>query len=259
MRLKFIFRGIKVIKLFLLVSFTLLVSFRPKPASFKETQIKYGRVKTAYTKKWENLKTELKTKGITSQNFEIHLRNFKYEKQLELWARNKGDQKYTLIKTFKICASSGDLGPKRREGDGQVPEGFYEISWFNPMSDYHLGLKVNYPNQSDRIKAKGSRPGGDIMIHGNCVTIGCIPIENEPIEELYILCVESKNNNNPITLSMYPCRFNDANWAALNKTGDKEKIKFWTTLKSAYEFFEEQKYMPKTKVNKEGDYEIANQ
>lgn len=244
----------KVIKLVLLVSLTGFLSF--KPENFKTSQLKYARVKAAYSKKWEGLQKELKDKGIKSLNFEVHLRNFKFEKQLELWARNNGEKEFKLIKTFNICASSGELGPKRQEGDYQVPEGFYEISWFNPMSDYHLGLKVNYPNKSDRIKAKGNRPGGDIMIHGNCVTIGCIPIENEFIEELYIACVEAKSNNHPVTLEMYPCKFTNENWTILNKSEDKEKIKFWGTLKTAYNYFESNKYLPKIKVSKEGDYQI---
>jgi murein L,D-transpeptidase YafK len=247
----------KVIKLVLLVSLVPLLALRPG-AGFKETQVKYARVKNAYTKKWDGLKKTLKDKGIDKDNFEVHLRNFKYEKELELWARNKGDQQYKLIKTFKICASSGSLGPKRKEGDYQVPEGFYEVNWFNPMSDYHLGLKVNYPNQSDRIKARGNRPGGDIMIHGNCVTIGCIPIENEPIEELYVVCVETKNYNNPITLSMYPCRFTEQNWTTLSKNDNKEHIKFWGTLKIAYEYFEKNKTMPKIKIDKAGDYSVES-
>lgn len=244
-------------KLLLLVSSGFLLCFF-KPENFKATQVKYPKVKTAYSKKWEALQKELKEKGITSSDFEVHLRNFKFEKQLEMWARNKGDREYKLVKTFKVCAISGGLGPKRREGDGQVPEGFYEVSWFNPMSDYHLGLKINYPNQSDRIKTKGNRPGGDIMIHGNCVTIGCIPIENEPIEELYVACVEAKNNGHNITAEMYPCRFTPDNWASLSKKADTETLKFWGALKAVYDAFEEKHAMPQVKINKEGDYTIGN-
>ncbi|MBA3664994.1 MAG: hypothetical protein H0W61_12400 [Bacteroidetes bacterium] len=249
---------LKVIKGLLLVSLISIFAFSIKPDSFKATQVKYPKVKAAYSKKWSGLQKELKDKGVLNENFEVHLRNFKYEKQLELWARNKGDKEYKLIKIFNVCALSGELGPKRKEGDGQVPEGFYEVSWFNPMSDYHLGLKVNYPNQSDRIKSKGSRAGGDIMIHGNCVTIGCIPIENEPIEELYIACVEAKNNNNNVSLEMYPCRFTSANWTALSNKASAKNIKFWETLKPVYAFFEKNHRMPAVKVNKEGDYLIEN-
>jgi murein L,D-transpeptidase YafK len=246
----------KVIKLVVLVSLFLGISFQNNPDAFKNSQIKYKNVKTAYTKKWDNLQKLLKEKGIEAKNFEIHLRSFKSEKQLEIWCRNKGEVKFVLVKTMDICASSGGLGPKRKEGDGQVPEGFYEVNWFNPMSDYHLGLKINYPNQSDRIKATGSRPGGDIMIHGNCVTIGCIPLQDDPIEELYVLCVESKNKKNDVGVSIYPCRLTKQNYEKLSKNGDADKIKVWSALKQAYQYFEDNKQMPKVKVNKNGDYEV---
>jgi len=250
----------KVIKIVLLVSLFLGLSFQNNPDNtFKNSQIKYKTVKTAYTKKWDGLQKLLKEKGVDSKNFEIHLRSFKQEKELEVWCRTKGETKYVHVKNISVCASSGTLGPKRTQGDGQVPEGFYEVSWFNPMSDYHLGLKINYPNQSDKIKAKGS-PGGDIMIHGNCVTIGCIPLEDEPIEELYVLCVESKNRKNNIGVSIYPFRLTKQNFEKAGKiyAEDKEKIKFWTVLKTAFQFFEDNQFMPKVKVTKEGDYEISS-
>lgn len=247
----------KVIKSLLLVTAFLGLSFQTGDKDFKASQTKYKRVKTAYEKKWDGLKKALADKGVNSSNFETHIRCFKYEKQLEVWCRSKGAQKFELIKTIAICASSGNLGPKRRQGDGQVPEGFYEVSWFNPMSDYHLGLKINYPNASDRKKAKAKDPGGDIMIHGNCVTIGCIPLEDEPIEELFVLCVESKNNKNDIGVSIYPFQMNEKNWNSVKQnTQDQELITFWNQLRTAYTYFENNHAMPPVKVNKEGDYEI---
>lgn len=247
----------KVIKPALLVSLLFLV-FSFQTDSFKSTQTKYKRVKTAYDKKWEGLEKLLKEKGVDSKNFEVHLRGFKKEKQLEVWCRSNGTTPFTLIKTIPICAVSGGLGPKRKEGDGQIPEGFYEVSWFNPMSDYHLGLKINYPNVSDRVKAKGS-PGGDIMIHGYCVTIGCIPLENEPIEELYVLCVESKNKQHTIAVSLFPFQMTSEKTEAMNKTyaAYKETVEFWADLKKGYDFFEQNKYLPKIKVAKDGRYELA--
>lgn len=247
----------KVMKTLLLVTAIFALSFQTGDKDFKASQTKYKRVKTAYDKKWMALKKELSDKGVNSINFELHIRCFKFEKQLEIWCRNKGTQKFELIKTIPICASSGNLGPKRRQGDGQVPEGFYEVSWFNPMSDYHLGLKINYPNASDRKKATAKDPGGDIMIHGNCVTIGCIPLEDEPIEELFVLCVESKNNKNDIGVSIYPFQMDDKNWNAIKqKTQDQELITFWTQLRTAYTYFESHHTMPRIKVGKTGDYEI---
>ena len=248
----------KVIRLTLLVTAVFGLAFHiEQDNTFKNSQTKYKTVKTAYQKKWTELEKLLKEKGIDSKDFQIHIRAFKYEKQLEVWGRSKGVGKYTLIKTIPICASSGELGPKRKQGDGQVPEGFYEVSWFNPMSDYHLGLKINYPNAADRKKATGRDPGGDIMIHGNCVTIGCIPLQDEPIEELFVLCVESKNNKHDIGVSIYPFKMTIQNFETVkNKEADKEKIKFWESLKTVYQYFEDNSQMPKVKVSKEGEYQI---
>jgi len=248
----------KVIKSILLVIAVLAMAFTvQQDNSFKSTQTKYKRVKTAYEKKWPGLEKLLKEKGVDTKNFQIHIRVFKQEKQLEVWARSKGSGKYTLIKTIAICASSGELGPKRRQGDGQVPEGFYEVSWFNPMSDYHLGLKINYPNAADRKKASAKDPGGDIMIHGNCVTIGCIPLQDEPIEEVFVLCVESKNNKHDIGVSIYPFKINKLNFDEVkSKETDKEKLKFWESLKTVFKYFEDNAEMPKIKITKEGEYEV---
>ena len=138
--------------------------------------MKNKRVKAAYDHKWAGLQNLLTEKGVNKSRFELYTRVFKEENLLEAWVKSGNSGDYILLKTFSICAKSGVLGPKRRQGDGQVPEGFYEISSFQPQSSYHLALKVAYPNKSDRLKATSKDPGGDIMIHGNCVTIGCIPL-----------------------------------------------------------------------------------
>ena len=113
---------------------------------------------------------------------QVFVRFIKDEDVVELWGANAANKPMRLVKTFAVCARSGTAGPKRQQGDLQVPEGFYEMSRFNPWSSYHLSLGVSYPNASDR--KKGHRPlGGDILLHGDCVTIGCIPIEDGPIFE----------------------------------------------------------------------------
>src|SRR5438105_13165953 len=113
----------------------------------------------------------------------VLLRAFKQERELELWAgADAGEMK--RITTYAICASSGEPGEKTRAGDGQVPEGFYRVSALNPHSNFLLSLRVSYPNARDRKLRHG---GGDIFIHGSCVTIGCIPIEDGPIQELYLI------------------------------------------------------------------------
>src|SRR5690606_40399902 len=95
----------------------------------------------------------------------LHLRAFKAEDELEVWAASKADEPLTRVARYGICAASGTLGPKRREGDRQVPEGFYRISFFNPKSRFHLSMQVSYPNASDRVLSDPKQPGGEIMIH----------------------------------------------------------------------------------------------
>jgi murein L,D-transpeptidase YafK len=232
------------------------ISFGVKDG-FKDAQLKSERVKKAYKNKWSGLKTLLKTKNIQTDNFDIYLRAFKHESSLEIWVKNVGASKFQLLKTISICSTSGVLGPKRKQGDEQVPEGFYDISSFNPYSSYHLSLKVNYPNKSDAIKAIAD-PGGDIMIHGNCVTIGCIPIENDPIEELYVLCVEGKNRQRSIRADIFPYKFNNKSSEIAIGNQQKETLAFWRDLKKGYSYFESNHLLPKILVDRKGNYQLCN-
>jgi murein L,D-transpeptidase YafK len=245
--------GKKIIKISLLACAGLFFCFQD--GAFKTSQLKYSRVKAAYEKKWKGLQDLLKSKDLNPADFEIYLRVFKHENELECWARNRNDKQYKLLKTFPICASSGELGPKRKQGDGQVPEGFYEIASFQPLSNFHLALRVGYPNKSDQIKATDKDPGGDIMIHGNCVTIGCIPIQDDPIEELYVLAVEARDNGFKISADIFPFKFEEKNAGLMNP--DSEHLAFWNILKTAYEHFENQKTLPKIATDKKGDYIVT--
>jgi murein L,D-transpeptidase YafK len=244
----------KIINTCLLVCAGLLFSFQEP--SFKAAQLKNSRVKAAYEKKWSSLKLLLTTNEIQTGNFDLYLRAFKNEAVVEAWVKNKEKNAYTLLRSFSICASSGKLGPKRKQGDNQVPEGFYEITAFQPQSSYHLALKVGYPNKSDRLKAPNGDPGGDIMIHGNCVTIGCIPIENEPIEELYVLCVEAKNRNAVIRTDIYPFKFGSKTEGLMRAQTDREILNLWSSLKTAYDCFEKNQRLPQILTDKKGNYII---
>jgi hypothetical protein len=116
----------------------------------------------------------------------------KDKKVVELHARGK-DGAYTFIHRYPVLAASGSAGPKLRQGDKQVPEGVYGISFLNPNSRYHVALRVNYPNAFDReMAAKDGRKqlGGDIMIHGKAVSIGCLAVGDEASEELFVLAAE---------------------------------------------------------------------
>ena len=113
--------------------------------SFKTQQKKYPRVRQAYSDKEGSVKNLCKEKSLDIGKIQVYLRAFKQEKKIELWAKNKSDQKYQLVKEYKICSTSGKLGPKRKQGDLQIPEGFYHIDRFNPHSVFYLSLGINYP------------------------------------------------------------------------------------------------------------------
>src|SRR6056297_2627581 len=215
--------------------------------SFKNQQLKYQRVRQAYQDKESTMLTLLSGKQIDRNDVQIYIRAFKREKQIELWGKNKSDSKFKLIKTYKICRTSGRIGPKRKQGDLQIPEGFYHINRFNPYSKFYLSLGINYPNKSDKILADKKNPGGDIFIHGACVTIGCLPITNNRIKELYILCVEAKNNGQSrIPVTIFPAKLSDEKFKRLiHKYGsDADKAGLWTDLKKGYDIFNETNQLP---------------
>ncbi len=237
---------------------TVLLSFMP-PDSFKTQQKKYARVKQAYADKGEVVSKNLEKNNIETTQLNLYLQVFKNEQIIELWAKNKADKTYKLIRTFDICASSGSLGPKRQQGDLQVPEGFYHINMFNPFSNFYLSLGVSYPNKSDRILGVKGDLGGSIFIHGNCVTIGCMPITDDKIKELYIYCVEAKNNgqtNIPVTI--YPAKLTDDNFKTLvtKYAGDDDKINLWSDLKLGFDYFQKTKTIPKVTFLETGRHQI---
>lgn len=223
--------------------------------SFKKEQLKFGRVRAAYSEKWSAVKGKLLKAGIDTSHFELFIRAFKREAELEVWARSNKTQ-YKLVETYAICSSSGELGPKRRQGDGQVPEGFYHLSVFNPTSSYHLSLGINYPNKSDKIIVGDANPGGDIMIHGNCVTIGCMPLTDAKIKEVYIMAVEARGGGQQnIPVHIFPSRLTEEKFTWLKtKAGDGKMMEFWTNLREGYTFFENKKTIPSITVDQSGKY-----
>jgi len=112
----------------------------------------------------------------------------KQERRVELWS--EGAASPAFVREYPVLAASGGPGPKLRQGDLQVPEGFYRLLWLNPMSSYHLSMKVDYPNEFDREQARlegRNNLGGDIFIHGKDVSIGCLALGDAAIEELFVL------------------------------------------------------------------------
>lgn len=228
-------------KLSLLTIFLLFSLMSGAQNSFKSQQIKFEQVNIAYTEKWATLKQFLKAAGI-SDEFNMLINAYKTEGKLEVWLKNKGSNTYKLFRTYDFCAHSGTIGPKLYEGDGQTPEGFYHINAFNPLSNFHLSLGINFPNSVDYARTgKDRSPGSDIYIHGNCVTVGCIPLTDEKIKEVYILSVEARNaGQEKIPVNIYPFKLTDGNLKKYIAQFPKQ-ASFWKTLQAGYLAFEKEK------------------
>ena len=186
------------------------------------------------------LKAKMSDIGVAERDG-IFIRIFKKEAELEVWKR-KSSGKYALLKTYEICAWSGDLGPKFKEGDRQAPEGFYRVTpgLMNPNSSFHLAFNLGFPNAYDRSL---ERTGSFLMVHGACSSAGCYSMEDEQIEEIYALAREAfLGGQKAFQVHAFPYRMTAENMAIFQK--DKH-MPFWRTLKRGYEHFELTSVAPK--------------
>lgn len=230
---------------------------------FIKDQMQYSRVSDAYNTKYLKIDSLFKSKKIDISKVQVFWRAFKWNKTLELWAYSFDSQKFIHIYTYPICTTVGELGPKRKEGDLQIPEGVYEIKSFNPASKYYLSLELNYPNESDRILSKSNKLGGDIYIHGKCETIGCIPMTDELIKEIYLISAIAKSNGQlMIPVHIFPTRLTLNNFNKLKLDYFKNNVSllaFWSNMKQIYDFFEKKKIVPTVSVDPlTGKYIILN-
>lgn len=185
----------------------------------------------------------MSTKGMT-KNDPILIRAFKKESEMEVWKRGT-DGRYALLKTYPICRWSGQLGPKTREGDRQVPEGFYTVtpSQMNPNSAYYLSFDTGYPNNFDRSLG---RNGGDIMVHGSCSSRGCFAMTDENIAEIYAVAREAfASGQRAFQFQAYPFRMTAKNLAQHRLDPN---IAFWKNLKEGSDYFEVTKEEPRIAV-----------
>ncbi|GAA5444657.1 hypothetical protein Misp06_02847 [Microbulbifer sp. NBRC 101763] len=174
---------------------------------------------------------------LTAQNLEygapIFIRIFKGSSTLELWMESN-DGKFKLFKEYEICAYSGDLGPKEQEGDLQSPEGFYFVNAgrLNPWSQFHLSFNLGYPNKYDRMQG---RTGSALMVHGDCVSIGCYAMTDTNINEIYTLATEALKGGQPFfRVHAFPFKLTDEN---LDKYRDHRWYEFWRNLQGGYKYF----------------------
>lgn len=171
--------------------------------------------------------------GVTKEA-PILIRAYKKEAELEIW-KMRSDGSYVYLKTFPMCRWSGQLGPKRRQGDRQVPEGFYSIgpAQMNPNSAYYLSFNVGYPNALDR--ALGNT-GGDIMVHGACSSAGCFSMSDKQIAEIYAIARSSlEGGQRAIQMQSFPFKMTAENLA---KHRLDPNIDFWRQLKEGSDHFE---------------------
>lgn len=249
-----------VVKLFCtVISVPLLAIHLFAQGAFVDTK-KTGVKTMVLTNAEDTLRKQFEEKKLVWPPQEIFIRSFKFDKQLEVWVKSNSKEPFKLFKTYKVCMQSGTMGPKRMQGDYQVPEGFYYINEFRPQSNYHLALGLNYPNASDKILSDSVRPGNDIYIHGNCVSTGCIAITDAQIEEVYQLASLAKNSGQEfIPVHVFPVKFNVKKSAEyLNQTlqAKPSLMEFTARLKDAFNYFEEKKQLPIIMVNKRGEYVV---
>lgn len=230
--------------------------------SFVDYQKSFPRPSEALDRKEDTLQKQFEAKKLKWPARYLYIRSFKYDSQLEVWVKNELKEPFRLFKTYRVCALAGALGPKRMQGDFQVPEGFYYINEFNPQSNYYLSLGLNYPNASDKILSDSLKPGSDIYIHGSCVTVGCIPITDQQIDELYVLATHAKDlGQDFIPVHIFPIRYNvekSVKYLESLTKDDPELKKFEDRLGDAFDFFEKYQQLPVVMIGDKGEY-IVNE
>ncbi len=229
---------------------------------FLNIQKTNAKVNTVYNKKMDSIILLCNQKGINWPIEKVYLRAFKLDNAIEVWVKDNVNPTFQYLKTYKVCSSNGKLGPKRKEGDKQVPEGFYFINQFNPNSNYHLSLGINYPNISDKILADAVKPGGSIYIHGDCVSVGCLAINDEQIEDLYLISAVAKSMGQEyVPVHIFPTRFNVyKSKEVIQKLAveNEDYIPFIKAMQSVFFYFEKEKELPAILINNKGQYVIQD-
>jgi murein L,D-transpeptidase YafK len=205
--------------------------------AFWQQQLAYARVQAAYARCWPKLVARLQAQHLDPTRLEVFFRLIKTNRQFEVWARNQGDANFQLLGHYPLAATSGTLGPKRYVGDGQVPEGFYHIDRFNPLSAFHLSLGLDYPSAADVLATGLADPGGDIFIHGSNVTDGCLPLTDALVEEVYLLAVAARAAGQAsIAVHIFPFPLTETELA---RRAGSPHAAFWRELAPGYVYFEQ--------------------
>lgn len=183
----------------------------------------------------------------------VFIRAYKRERRLEVFVKGRDDGAFHWFRSYPIAAASGKPGPKLREGDKQVPEGFYLVTpeAMNPDSRFHLSFNIGYPNPFDRFH---KRTGSLIMIHGGRASTGCLAMTDPAIEEIYTLCDAAlRSGQMAIPVHLFPFRMTDA---GLSKHPENPWRGFWDNLREGHDWFEKNRIPPAAIVTREGKYEF---
>jgi hypothetical protein len=185
------------------MTFLATSSMPPQPRTIEQVLSALGPAERRIRPAFERAK-------VTWPPHNLTLLALKTERRLELYASG-AEESPRFILFYPIMAASGTSGPKLREGDKQVPEGFYRIELLNPNSRYHLSLRVNYPNLDDiqvaRVEGRESAHlGSDIMIHGGAVSAGCLAIGDPAVEELFLLVARVGLDNVELVIAPWDFR-----------------------------------------------------
>ena len=192
----------------------------------------------------QTLRKELADQGLTYGS-PVFIRIFKDPGVLEVWVESENGA-FVNFKNYDICTYSGDLGPKLREGDNQSPEGFYFVtpSRLNPWSRFHLSFNLGYPNQYDRFH---HRSGSALMVHGNCVSVGCYAMTDSYINEIYTLMVSALQAGQPfVRVHSFPFKLE---LETLSQYSSHQWHSFWLNLKEGYDYFNKYKRPPNVEVS----------
>lgn len=195
--------------------------------------------------------------GLRAPIRRLYFRAFKAERELEVWGSD-GTGAFRLVKRYAVYGASGVAGPKRREGDRQVPEGFYVIDRFNPRSAFHLSLGLDYPNASDRVRSDARRPGGDIFIHGHVASIGCLAMTDVKMEEIYVLADDARlAGQRGIRVDIFPARPGSQEWERLRRERPELRA-FWDELRPGFDLFERDRQPTRVRVAADGRYVLSS-
>jgi murein L,D-transpeptidase YafK len=201
-----------------------------------------ARSQQAWERRSVALEAELGAAGL-ALGAPIFIRIYKASRELELFVQNH--TRFQLFRSYRICEVSGELGPKRIEGDRQAPEGFYSVSaeWLNPESRFHLAFNIGYPNELDQQQG---RSGSLIMVHGGCASIGCFAMTDSRMEEIYILAEAAlRSSQRAFDVHIFPFRMSEEKLADHRNSPWYD---FWRNLKLGHDHFEHHRQPPTVAV-----------